>query len=282
VTREFLLEEKQKAENQTETDECRFSECQNCGVSDFATTKNIFAAKDEIKTVQSSSPLPDAAIGTEKKYRLTFSKLGHSRFLSHLELSQALVRALRRSSLTLAYSFGYHPHPKISFATATAVGMGSRQEYADITAQEYLSNLNLLKSEINSALPEGIEILEISKLSYEEKAIAQMLKGFEYELYLPAAIDSSRLKAMEENIKNFLATSEFKIQKISKGKTVIKDIRPFVQSLVLDTAGKKIFFAVPHIQEGSARPTDIIAHVLKSDADESQKIKVVRTKSILD
>jgi radical SAM family uncharacterized protein/radical SAM-linked protein len=282
VTREFLLEEKQKAENQTVTDDCRFSDCQNCGVCDFATTKNIFAAKDEIKTVQSSSPLPDAAIGTEKKYRLTFSKLGHSRFLSHLELSQALVRALRRSSLTLAYSFGYHPHPKISFATATAVGMGSRQEYADITAQEYLSNLNLLKSEINSALPEGIEILEISKLSYEEKAIAQMLKGFEYELYLPAAIDSSRLKAMEENIKNFLATSEFKIQKISKGKTVIKDIRPFVQNLILDTAGKKIFFAVPHIQEGSARPTDIIAHVLKSDADESQKIKVVRTKSILD
>ncbi|MFZ3158248.1 MAG: TIGR03960 family B12-binding radical SAM protein [Smithella sp.] len=282
VTREFLLEEKQKAENQTVTDDCRFSDCQNCGVCDFATTKNIFAAKDEIKTVQSSSPLPDAAIGTEKKYRLTFSKLGHSRFLSHLELSQALVRALRRSSLTLAYSFGYHPHPKISFATATAVGMGSRQEYADITAQEYLSNLNLLKSEINSALPEGIEILEISKLSYEEKAIAQMLKGFEYELYLPAAIDSSRLKAMEENIKNFLATSEFKIQKISKGKTVIKDIRPFVQSLILDTAGKKIFFAVPHIQEGSARPADIIAHVLKSDTDESRQIKVVRTKSILD
>ncbi|MFZ2398140.1 MAG: TIGR03960 family B12-binding radical SAM protein [Smithella sp.] len=281
VTREFLLEEKQKSENQTVTEDCRFSDCQNCGVCDFSTTKNIFAAKDEIKTVQPSSPVSDIAIGTEKKYRLTFSKLGHSRFLSHLELSQALVRALRRSSLTLAYSFGYHPHPKISFATATAVGMGSRQEYADITAQEYLSDLNLLKSEINSALPEGIEILEISKLSFEEKAIAQMLKGFEYELYLPDTIDSSRLKSMEENIKNFLAASEFKIQKISKGKTVIKDIRPFVQSLILDTAGKKIIFAVPHIQEGSARPADIIAHVLKSDADESQKIRVVRTKSLL-
>jgi radical SAM family uncharacterized protein/radical SAM-linked protein len=281
VTREFLLEEKQKSENQTVTDDCRVSDCQNCGACDFSTTKNIFAAKDEIKTVLSSSPVPDAAIGTEKKYRLTFSKIGHSRFLSHLELSQALVRALRRSSLALAYSFGYHPHPKISFATATAVGMESRQEHMDITAQEYLSDLNLLKGEINSALPEGIEILEISKLSAEEKAIAQMLKGFEYELYLPAAIDSSRLKAMEENIKNFLEDSEFKIQKISKGKTVTKDIRPFVQSLILDTTGKKIIFAVPHIQEGSARPTDIIAHVLKSDTDESQKIKVVRTKSLL-
>ena len=94
----------------------------------------------------SSKPIPDSATGTEKKYRLTFSKLDRAGFLSHLELSAALVRALRRSSIALAYSIGYHPHPKISFATATSVGMESKQEYLDIAAQEYLSDLNLLKS----------------------------------------------------------------------------------------------------------------------------------------
>ena len=83
--------------------------------------------------------------GYEKKYRLTFSKLDRAGFLSHLELSAALVRALRRSSIALAYSIGYHPHPKISFATATSVGMESKQEYLDIAAQEYLRDLDLLK-----------------------------------------------------------------------------------------------------------------------------------------
>jgi len=106
-------------------------------------------------------------------------------------------------------------------------------------------------------------------------------QGFEYELHLPDAIDSSRLKAMEENIRNFLAASTFNIQKVSKGKTVTKDIRPFVQSLILDSAGKKIKFTVSHIQEGSARPADITAHVLKSDANESRQIKVVKTKTLL-
>jgi radical SAM family uncharacterized protein/radical SAM-linked protein len=281
VSREFLLEEKRKSANQTATADCRLANCQDCGVCDFSTTKNIFAAPEENQKNVSSLPIPDFATGTEKKYRLTFSKLGRAGFLSHLELSAALIRALRRSSIALAYSIGYHPHPKISFATATAVGMESKQEYMDITAQEYLSDLDLLKGEINFALPLGIEILEIRMLSPGEKTIAQILQGFEYALYLPAAIDSLRLIAIEENIEKFLAASTFNIQKSSKGKIVTKDIRPFIQSMILDAAGKIVKFTVNYVPTGSARPADIIAHVLKSNADESRQIRVVKTKTCL-
>jgi radical SAM-linked protein len=281
VSREFLLREKQKSTDEMATVDCRLADCQDCGVCDFSTTKNIFAAKDENQTIVPSKLIPDSATVSEKKYRLAFSKLGRSGFLSHLELSAALIRALRRSSITLAYSIGYHPHPKISFATATSVGMESKQEYLDITAQEYLSNLNSLKNEINSALPLGIEILEIRMLSPDDKTIAQMLQGFEYELHLPADIDSPRLIAIEENIEKFLTVSTFSIQKSSKGKTVTKDIRPFIKNMILDNAGKKVKFTVNYTPTGSARPADIIAHILKSDADESRQIRVVKTKTIL-
>jgi radical SAM-linked protein len=188
---------------------------------------------------------------------------------------------LRRSSIALAYSIGYHPHPKISFAAATAVGMESRQEYLDITAQEYLSDLDLLKGEINAALPLGIEILEIRLLSPDDKTIAQILQGFEFELHLPADIDSPPLNAIEENIKKFLAASTFNIQKSSKGKTATKDIRSFIQSMILDAAGKKVTFTVNYMPTGSARPADIITHVLKSNAEESRQIRVVKTKTLL-
>jgi radical SAM family uncharacterized protein/radical SAM-linked protein len=281
VTREFLLKEKQKSADLLATEDCRVSGCQYCGTCDFLETKNIFAEKEEIKTELPAPPAPVFVPARETKYRFTFSKTGRAGFLSHLEISTALVRALRRSSIEIAYSAGYHPHPKISFATATAVGMESKQEYVDINAREYSSDFDSLKKEINLNLPTGVEILEIRKMSPEEKAIAQATQGFEYELHLPAAIDSSRMSAMEENIKNFLAASTFNIQKVSKGKTVIKNIRTFVQSMILDDAGKKVIFTVLHVQEGSARPTDIIAHVLKSDVDESRQIRVVKTKTIL-
>jgi radical SAM family uncharacterized protein/radical SAM-linked protein len=281
VSREFLLEEKQKSADKTATADCRFADCQDCGVCDFSATKNIFAVKEKNQNIMSSLPIPASDTGSEKKYRLTFSKLDRAGFLSHLELSAALVRALRRSSIALAYTIGYHPHPKISFATATSVGMASLQEYIDITAREYLSDLDLLKGEINSNLPSGVEILEIRKLSDGEKAIAQMTQGFEYELYLSAAIDSARLTAMEENIKNFLAAPVFNIQKISKGRSVTKDIRPFVQKLTLDSDKKTINFIVAYAQAGSARPSDIITHILKSSADESRQIRLVKTKTLL-
>jgi radical SAM family uncharacterized protein/radical SAM-linked protein len=281
VSREFLLAERQKSTDQTATADCRLDDCQNCGVCDFSTTKNIFAVPEEIQKVVSSKPIPDSAIGTEKKYRLTFSKLDRAGFLSHLELSAALVRALRRSSIALAYSIGYHPHPKISFATATSVGMESKQEYLDIAASEYLSDLNLLKNEINSALPLGIEIIEIKTLSPGGKTIAEILQGFEFELHLPADIDSPRLIAIEENIKNFLAAPTFSIQKSSKGKTVTKDIRPFIHIMTLDAANKRVKFIVHYTPIGSARPADIIAHVLKADACESRQIRVVKIKTLL-
>lgn len=281
VSREFLLKEKQKSADQLTTEDCRFSGCMYCGTCDFLETNNIFAAKEEIETPLSTSPVPDATPVKETKYRLTFSKTGRAGFLSHLELSAALVRALRRSSIRITYTAGFHPHPKISFATATAVGMESRQEYADICAQEYTTDFGSLKKEINLNLPAGVEILEIRKMSTEEKAIAQATQGFEYKLQLPAAVDSYRLNTIKENIKIFLAKTEFAIQKVSKGKTVTKDIRPFVLSMILDEADKKVDYIVLHIQEGSARPVDIITHILKSDTDEARQIKVVKTKTFL-
>lgn len=281
VTHEFLLDEKQKSENQKATEDCRFSDCQNCGVCDFSTTQNVFAVKDEIKTDLSAPLAHDASPVNEKKYRFTFSKTGRAGFLSHLELSAALVRALRRSSFVLSYTVGFHPHPKISFATATSVGMESKQEYMDITAQEYLLDLNLLKTEINALLPGGIAILEIRKLAPEEKPISKLLKGFEYELLLPEDIETVRLTSIEENIRKFLAASVFNIPKVSKDKTVIKDIRPFVQSIALDSKDKKVKVTLSFLQEGAARPTDIITHILKSDPTESSKIRIIKTKTIL-
>ncbi len=233
VSRQFLLQEKKKiGTNAVATADCRFSSCQDCGVCDFSTTKNIFAEAEETQEITPSLPTADFA-ALEKIYRFTFNKLGRARFLSHLELSTALIRALRRSSLALVYSSGYHPHPKISFATATAVGMESKQEYMDITAWEYPSALNLLNEEINSALPRGIEVIEINTLSPGAKTLAQALYGFIYELYLPADIDEGQLNIIKENMEKFLASASFKIQRISKGKTVIKDIRPFVESMNL-------------------------------------------------
>jgi len=276
VSRNFLWAEKQKSAKAVWTPDCRFSDCQNCGVCDFSVIRNIFSEQN--KTGGSDTPTQDSSPVREKKYRLTFCKTGPLRFLSHLEVSAALIRALRRSSLSLCYSEGFHPHPRISFAMATAVGMESREEYMDIVAVAYLSDLDLLKNEINVCLPEGITILEIRAISPEEKTLSQSLKGFEYELIFPKDIDDAHLESMKKNIENFLTAPSFEIQKISKGKVSVKNIRPFVQNIFLDTKNRKVVYTTCLTPEGWARPADLIGHVLQSGTDALRHIRVIKTK----
>ena len=98
---------------------------------------------------------------------------------------------------------------------------------------------------------------------------------------LSDGIDSARLAAVKENVVNFLAESSFNIQRLSKGKTITRDIRPFVESIVLDVESKKIELILIYAQQGSARPVDIINHVLGFDAGQTNEIRVVKTRTIL-
>lgn len=283
VSREFLLAEWQKAANCADTADCRYSGCQNCGVCDFSTIKNYFSTTEDKpdKATDSPSYSLSAVPVIDKHYRLTFTKCDRARFLSHLELSSSLTRALRRSSLSLSYSAGFHPHPKISFATATSVGMESAEEFVDITMQEYLADLIFLKEEINGALPQGVKILEIRELAFGEKDLAHALLGFSYELHLPCDINSEHLAKLEDNIEKFLAASAFNIERKSKGKNILKDIRPYVEKMALDPAKKKLELTIRYSQQGSARPQDIITHVLRFNEEESRQIRVLKTHTLL-
>jgi hypothetical protein len=71
--------------------------------------------------------------------------------------------------------------------------MASLEEYMDVTAAEYPGDLPHLKSEINAALPVGLEITGIQLLSYVAKDLARSLYGFTYDLILPADIKEDQL-----------------------------------------------------------------------------------------
>ncbi len=279
VSREFLLRERQKAGAQTDTPDCRYEACQDCGVCNFKDIQNIFS--DQNLPAPASEIRTPAESVLEKVYRLSFAKTGRARFLSHLELAAALTRALRRSSLSLCYSAGFHPHPKISFSTATSVGMESRQEYLDVTALPYSNDLSILKKEINAALPDGMAITDLQGLSFAVRDLARSLQGFVYELILPSDTDEEKLGRLSQSIENFLAAESFPISRPSKGKTVTRDIRSFVKALTIRAGEKTVDLTVRHAQTGSVRPVDILRHVLNFSEEETQRICVVKTKTIL-
>lgn len=115
------------------------------------------------------------------RLRLAFAKQGPAALLSHLELVTAWERALRRAKVPLAFSKGFNPHPQMVFALPLAVGVASRREYLDIELEQPV-DLADLKMQISRQLPEGLELLDISRVVEGEPSLMAAVKAARYQV----------------------------------------------------------------------------------------------------
>ena len=162
-----------------------------------------------VGTLVSTFAGPEDAGGPERAFRLRFTKLGPARFLSHLELSTALSRAMILGGIFFVYSQGFHPHPRISFAGATAVGMESRGEFADIRIQDPGVELKTLVARINAGLPSGVAVTAMRELPPHDFSLAEMVKGFSYDIILPEEIGEEDLHEVRSRHPPFSRREEF-------------------------------------------------------------------------
>ena len=282
LTREFLLSEAIKSEKGEPTPDCRTGACSNCGVCDHRTVHNVTAPADApVGTFVTRHAGRENESGLEKSLRIRFTKLGPARFLSHMELSTALSRALSLSGITFIYSQGYHPHPKISFAGATSVGMESRGEFADIRIQDPHEDLSLLTARINSVLPAGVMITTMRELNPRPFSLAELVVGFTYDLILPGDQDDGELDRIESKIGAFLHMGEFCVTRKTNEKSIIKEIRSFVTGLALDRTGRRILLSARFGPEGTVRPAEILTGVLGLSLDTLHRIRIVKSGTIL-
>lgn len=83
-----------------------------------------------------------------RRFRFKFSKRSKYKYLSHLDIINIIVRALRRAKIRIEYSKGFNPKPKIAFGPPIPLGIESLAEYADviildnITEKDFLSKSN--------------------------------------------------------------------------------------------------------------------------------------------
>ncbi len=94
---------------------------------------------------------------TRYMYRMTFSKKGRAKFISHLDLMRAMQRTFKRAGLPIWYTQGFNPHPYIMFPLALSLGVESEIEPMDVALLEKLENEEI-KSRLNMVMPEGIRI----------------------------------------------------------------------------------------------------------------------------
>jgi radical SAM-linked protein len=277
IDHHFLLTELEKSTAGEATIDCRYGECSQCGVCDHINIRPITAVSSAAGDTADTSPVASgsgegqpAPVG---RFIIQFAKTGFSRFLSHLELSAALIRAINQSGLAFAFSQGFHPHPKISFACATSVGMASEGEYAEIQIQKPSGKPEQIMESINRFLPAGIEVKTLKEIPSYHRSLSETVIGFAYQAFLPDSYPG--LETIEEKIATFMNREDYLIVRESKGKTTSKNIRPLVDKLTREDR-TVLTMVVKFGPEGSVKPTDILTQVLGLDQELVKTILIVK------
>ena len=278
VTREFLLAEAKRAEQGEPTPDCRTGTCSRCGVCDHRTIRMVTAPPDApLGTVVSRYASREEGRGGEGAFRVRFTKLGLARFLSHLELSAALTRAMILGGLSFVHSQGFHPHPKISFASATAVGMESQGEFADIRIQDPPTEIAPFMARINAKLPAGVAITGMHVLPPQPFTLAELVKGFDYDLVLPEDPGTEELDRIEAGIGKFLEAEHFGVGREVDGKPVVKEIRHLVRDLSLDRGRCRVRLSTHFGPLGTVRPSEFLTGVLGFSTESARRVRIVKT-----
>jgi radical SAM family uncharacterized protein/radical SAM-linked protein len=179
VTKAYLLKEYEAALSGSFTSDCR-KECHACGLKCETAASSIVDRNPA--SVYSSLPRnkPEAD-RPSIKIRLQFSKTGGARYLSHLELTSALIRAMRRVSFPFKYSRGFSSVPVMSFGPALRVGIAGLREYVEA---ELLLPFNAVSGVelLNSTLPEGLHVNRICFISGKEKSLDSFINRYVYDI----------------------------------------------------------------------------------------------------
>ena len=120
------------------------------------------------------------------RYRVTFGKRGRLSLLSHLELTHALERMIRRSGLPFAVTQGFSPHMRIGFGAALPVGVGSTCEVFDLYLVRSVAPAKILAA-LAEASPEDLRPTQVVCVAGKKPAASIAFPLSTYEAILDGA-----------------------------------------------------------------------------------------------
>ncbi len=159
-----------------------------------------------------------------------FEKMGRMSWFSHLDLQNTMQRALRRAQLPVAYSQGFNPHVLTSFATALSVGCQSRGEVMEVEMAGEISPEEFAEK-LNACLPDGLKVRRCAPVPDSAPALMAKVAEAGYDITAPN-VD------LTQAVEAFLKAEEVMVEKRSKTKTRLVNIRPMVHEITCAFDGK--------------------------------------------
>lgn len=170
--------------------------------------------------------------------RVKYSKNDEVKYVGHLDAMRTFIRCIKRTCIPVKYSKGFNPRVQISFALPLGVGVTSDSEYFDLEVEKKM-NENMFIAELNSTLPFGYKILDVTYIYDEDKqSLMSLVKEAIYEIIVEGNIKIEQLERLFEK-------DEIIIEKESKNKkTKIIDLKNYIISISFENIEERIKITV--------------------------------------
>jgi radical SAM family uncharacterized protein/radical SAM-linked protein len=266
VSKEYLRDDYRKALSEELTGDCRFEDCNQCGVCDFKKIAPVIFSQCGVDLkIHSTTPGNEQQIF--RKNILTFSKSGPARFLGHLEMASVFVRAFRRSNIRLKYSEGYHPKPKLNFLDALPVGMESLKEYLVINVSVEVTSAEIV-SRLNAHLPEGLKVTNIRDLITDTSKFKAFSTTYR--------VRSNNSTFHEKQLKITMDKTEWITTKTSrKGKSRKIDLRPMVLELIW-VSSSELKMTLRTLPGQVVRPKEVVSYIFDISSNDLKQLRMIK------
>lgn len=277
IDKEWFQKDWQRALELKYAQDCRAGKCHLCGViyRERELCKHMIKNQKQGHIAEADSwegiqREPDAQPDPVQRARFRIGRVGEARFLSHLELKDAWVRALRRARAPLAYTQGFHAQPRVNFSTAIPLGEESLGDYMDVMLKDNV-DVDALFARLSAVLPPGLRVLEAFDMPLRGPSLMSLVDGYTYTLAAEAdpevvaariaAVLAADTLATARKAKSGSRPGRGSKKRVQKRQDVEVDIRPMIAGLSLENSNGRqveIRFETVLVNAKVAKPKDIV------------------------
>lgn len=193
ITKKYLDKEYGKYEAAEFTDDCRYSNCNACGIEYKAhCSKDLYKNdKDRYEVPVYSSQASDLTkkdiYNVEAKIFARFKKTSTAALLGHFDLRRLIIVSLKILGIRITMTSGFHPLPKVVFTEPLSFAIESECEYFEIACYERpaiynQSDVEEFIQKLNDTLPANIDIEHFEIIEPNVKKINLIAKDSTYRI----------------------------------------------------------------------------------------------------
>ncbi|NEQ95424.1 MAG: TIGR03960 family B12-binding radical SAM protein [Cyanothece sp. SIO2G6] len=219
IDKQWLKEDLIRALEAATVPDCAFEGCSHCGVCGTDLGYNVVVPPPPLPAFEGQFA-PNQT--RQQRIRVWIGKHRDMALLGHLDLVRLLDRAVRRASLPIAFTGGYHPGPRISPANALPLGATSNGEIVDFELTTVM-DIAEFQQRLMEQLPPELPLCHADAIALSEPSATQCLAKAEYLLWIgvgePSVAESDKADLethWQQWIDQMLAATDLWVEKTTK------------------------------------------------------------------